>query len=378
MKNHLRDARITRRQALALLGAGSGFGVLATGGPLVRAAAGAVQAGAANRASSPIPRGAVIRTILKDLTPDQLGNGSILFHEHMSFNSGFFEKMRPASAPRPATPLPPSYLENVALVAEEVRATGKEGVGLIVDGGHADMGANYDHLRQVAEKSGVHIVASGGYYLQLTYPPDVSQKSEDELADGLARDAAKYRWGALGEIGVSEEITPDERKVLRVVAKTQARTGLPIFTHNSHAGCKKCALEQIDILEKAGVSMRNLCIGHLSDIRDDPDADTHKEIARRGAFLGFDTVGHQLGQGDSKKLAMILKVLEAGYEDHVLLSADFASERETKLNGGAGYSSVTAVFVPKMRYAGVKEATIKKILTDNPKRFLAFVPKVSS
>src|SRR5205814_8920232 len=65
------------------------------------------------------------------------------------------------------------------------------------------------------------------------------------------------------------------------------------------------------------------------------------------SFLGFDTVGHQLAQGDAKKVALILQVLEAGYEDHVLLSSDFASERETKFNGGAGYSSVTAIFLPK-------------------------------
>ena len=70
-----------------------------------------------------------------------------------------------------------------------------------------------------------------------------------------------------------------------------------------------------------------------------------------------------------------MKVLEAGYEDSVLLSADFASEPEIKANGGAGYSSVFTVFVPKLRYAGVKDATIKKIMNDNPKRFLSFVPK---
>jgi predicted metal-dependent phosphotriesterase family hydrolase len=32
-------------------------------------------------------------------------------------------------------------------------------------------------------------------------------------------------------------------------------------------------------------------------------------------------------------------------------------------------------FVPKLRFAGVKETTIRKILVDNPRRFLAFVPK---
>jgi phosphotriesterase-related protein len=59
----------------------------------------------------------------------------------------------------------------------------------------------------------------------------------------------------------------------------------------------------------------------------------------------------------------------------VLLSADFASDPEIKANGGAGYSSVTMVFLPKLRYAGVKEATLHKIMVDNPKRFLAFVPR---
>jgi predicted metal-dependent phosphotriesterase family hydrolase len=65
-------------------------------------------------------------------------------------------------------------------------------------------------------------------------------------------------------------------------------------------------------------------------------------------------------------------------EDQILLSSDSAAERETKANGGAGYNSVTAVFLPKLRYAGVKGATLHKIMVENPKRFLAFVPKTTS
>ena len=71
---------------------------------------------------------------------------------------------------------------------------------------------------------------------------------------------------------------------------------------------------------------------------------------------------------------MILKLLEAGMEERILVASDFASDPETKANGGAGYSSVSTVFLPKLRYAGVSPATIEKLMTDNPKRFLAFVP----
>jgi phosphotriesterase-related protein len=377
MKSISLPVAISRRRALRLLGLGTGAGLVTALGQERSATAALLQSTSPPR-MGPIPRGAIIRTILKDVSPEALGNGAILFHEHLSFGSDFFERMRPANAPRPATPGPPSYLTDPDVVTDEVRATGRDGVSCIVDGGHADMGTNYEHLRKIAEGSGVHIVASGGYYLQILYPPEVSTKSDDQLIEGLVQDAAAKRWGAFGEIGSSEEITADERSVFRVIAKAQLRTELPVFTHTSHAGCKKCALEQLDILESAGANLRSLCIGHLSDIRDDPNADTHKEIARRGAYVGFDTVGHQLAQGDAKKLAMIMRVLDAGYEDHVLLSSDFASERETKFNGGAGYSSVTTVFLPKLRYAGVKEATIHKIMVENPKRFLAFVPKRTS
>jgi phosphotriesterase-related protein len=375
MTRTFRTAAVTRRDVLRVLGIGAGAGLI----PVLsdhRSAAGLLQATPPRITS--IPRGAVIRTILKDLSPSALGNGAILFHEHLSFGGSFFERMRPANAPRPATPPAPSYLENPDLVIEEVRAAAKDGVSCIVDGGHADMGTNYEHLRKIAEHSGVHIVASGGYYLQIMYPPEVSAQSEDQLVEGLVQDAAAKRWGAFGEIGSSEEMTSDERKVFRVMGKTQVRTGLPVFTHTSHAGCRKCALEQLDILESTGANLRNVCIGHLSDIRDDPKAETHKQIAKRGAFLGFDTVGHQLGQGDGKKVELIIEVLQAGYEDSILLSSDFAAERETKFNGGAGYGSVTAVFLPKLRYAGVRDATIHKITVENPKRFLAFVPKQTS
>src|SRR5580704_7191693 len=128
MKNTDRSVLLSRRDALGLLGAGAGLGLVSAFGGRAEPAAAWFQAGSATARMTPIPRGAIIRTILKDLPPEGLGNGAILFHEHMSFDSTFFEKMRPANAPRPATPPPLSYLENVDLVTDEVRASGKDGV----------------------------------------------------------------------------------------------------------------------------------------------------------------------------------------------------------------------------------------------------------
>jgi predicted metal-dependent phosphotriesterase family hydrolase len=320
------------------------------------------------------PKGAIIRTILKDVTPESLGGGATLFHEHITIND-------PAPSwlpPRKNAP-PPAYGGKIDLMVDEVRALAKDGVSCIVDGSTIDLGKNLDHLKEIATRTGFPIVAAGGYYLHATYPPEVAEKSEDELARKLMSDAAAQRWGAMGEIGVSQHpMYPDEQKVLKAVCKTNLQTGLPIFTHNPHTGCSACAVEQMDIIESMGVNPAHVCIGHLADITDDPKAETHKSLAKRGTFLGFDTVGRRLTQPDSKKLEMVLAVIDAGYEDHVLLGSDFATEDELKANHGAGFDSAMIVFVPKMRAAGVKEETIHKILVDNPRRFLAFVPNKTS
>ena len=68
---------------------------------------------------------------------------------------------------------------------------------------------------------------------------------------------------------------------------------------------------------------------------------------------------------------MMLTVLDAGYEDSILLSSDMAHNSQLKANWGEGFSAVLVTFAGKLRYAGVDEATLRKILHDNPRRFLA-------
>ena len=77
---------------------------------------------------------------------------------------------------------------------------------------------------------------------------------------------------------------------------------------------------------------------------------------------------------EREKVDMVLNALEAGYEDHILLSSDFANTAQIKANWGNGFSTVLVQFVSKLRYYGVPDETIHKILVDNPRRWLAHVP----
>src|SRR6185436_912211 len=73
-------SRVDRRRILSLLGAGAAVGVAS------RWLDSTSPAAAAARQAAPVtfPRGAVIRTVLKDVPPDSLTTAT-LFHEHLSF-----------------------------------------------------------------------------------------------------------------------------------------------------------------------------------------------------------------------------------------------------------------------------------------------------
>src|SRR4051812_32540398 len=83
--------RFTRRQALQVLGAGATC---------------AIQ----GRAQAPaFPKGAIIRTVLKDYAPEDLAGGATLFHEHMQLAPDFNAKFGAATAAaRAANGLPPA------------------------------------------------------------------------------------------------------------------------------------------------------------------------------------------------------------------------------------------------------------------------------
>src|SRR5438128_5759248 len=183
---------LSRREAVRLLGAGAG--ILAG---LHEDLAFAAQAGARRGSKASFPKGAIIRTILKDVPPDTLGKGATLFHEHISIRDPV-----PSWQPPPKEPVTPLG-SDINLMVEELKATGKDGVSCIVNAGTKDLGQNIEKIRTMAQRSGIHIVLANGYWTQRNYPPEVATQTEDEIAEGFIRDAAAERWGALGEIGSS-------------------------------------------------------------------------------------------------------------------------------------------------------------------------------
>jgi phosphotriesterase-related protein len=316
------------------------------------------------------PDAAIIRTVLGDVAPDSLGERATLFHEHLSFE---WAKVRGPNGRGPQT----GPEKDAGLVAEQVNLAAAENVGCIVDAGTTDVGRDVAFLKEVAARTRVHIVACGGMYMQRTYPPDLAARSEEQIADELVRDAATNRYGAFGEIGEMPDtaMSPDERKVFRSVGKAHLRTNLPIFTHNAYGTGpnvpRDAGLRQLDAFESVGVMPGRVAIGHTCCL-DDPSAGVIKDIAKRGAFVGFDRVTGGLVP-DDRKVTMLLAFLEAGYADNLLLSADYNFTARSAAR--PGYGTTLTMFVPKLRQAGVGEQIIRRVTIENPRRFLGFVPR---
>ena len=357
---------LTRRDALQIVG----LGALAM-----------AVAPTAGRAQTPaFPKGAIIRTLFKDYAPEELAGGATLFHEHLSLGEDFNQRFRaasqavlaaqgisapaagsaPAGTSAPPPPAPgPDPMRNVELMAQELRDAQRDGVACIVDASLEGAGMDLRFIRDAARMSGLPIVKGAGFYTQPFYPQQVASMSESQLTQALIRQADEYPAGAYGEIGSWDDITALERRVFRAVGKAHLATNLPIFTHTGIPG--KSALEQLDILEDAGVDPRRVAIGHLGNLND-PNLYVHKAICRRGAFVGFDRQG---SPRDTAVVSLAMGLIEAGFADHILVSGD----------ASRGYARPVTVFVPKLKAAGAGDATLHRITVDNPRRFLAFVPK---
>jgi phosphotriesterase-related protein len=405
----------SRREALGMLGMG---------------AAAAMLPEFASAADLTFPQGAVIRTILKDYKPEELAGGVTLFHEHMSFKDDFMTRWqgystdtrRETAAPstmRPPTPnsAPPAaagraggaaaggaaagggagrgaaagagrgaapvataqpkgfFMQDADYMTEELERAKKEGIGCIVDAGHPDMGRDPQFLKTISQRSGLPIVLGGGFYTQPFYPKDISTMSEEQIVRAIVKQVEDDPIGVFGEIGSWDDISADERKVFRSIGKAHLATNLSIFTHTGIPG--KSAMEQLDLLEDAGVKPNRICIGHLGNLTPQASGDNtlavQRAICRRGAFIGIDRQG---GPGDTPQVAMVMSLLDAGYADNLMFSADIAGVASMEQAGGPGYGKTWTVFVPKIKAAGASDAVLHQIMYDNPRRFLAFVPKI--
>jgi phosphotriesterase-related protein len=267
-------------------------------------------------------------------------------------------------------------LSDEAAAIEELGLFAAQGGRTVVDPTCRGIGRNPAALRRISQATGLQIVMGSGYYLQASHPPELAGMSEDAIADQIVAEATEgidgVRIGLIGEIGVSSDFTPDERRSLRGAARAQRRTGLPLMVHLP--GWFRLGGEVLDIVEAEGGDPARTVLCHMNPSCE--DFDYQRGLAARGAFIEYDMVGMDFFYADQQVQCPdddaaaegILRLIESGYGDRVLLSQDVFLKMMLTRYGGNGYGFVARHFLPRLVRHGITPEAARALMIDNPAR----------
>ena len=106
----------------------------------------------------------------------------------------------------------------------------------------------------------------------------------------------------------------------------------------------------------------------------------------QGIYIAFDCFGHEFYcdngaydadwpwhfSSDTDRVAGLVKMVEAGYTDQLLLSQDICVKMQLRRYGSNGYAHVLENIVPMLLHAGVTQGQIDTMLVSNPARLFPF------
>ncbi|HEU4566402.1 MAG TPA: hypothetical protein VFR99_00105 [Marmoricola sp.] len=297
-----------------------------------------------------------VMTVLGEVEADELG--VTLPHEHV-----FVDLVREYRGD--------GLLNDPALAVAELSAFAEAGGRTVVDCTTVGLGRDPSALVEVARATGLHVVMGCGFYRDPYLPADLDRLPVDAVAELIVRDIEEgvdgtgVRAGVIGEIGADRAwMSAREERSFRAAARAHRRTGLTITTH---AARWPVGGPQLDLLGEEGVDPGRVVIGHCDMV---PDPDYHLSLARRGAWVQFDTV-----QGESEydvrcRVAWLRNLAEHGHLDRVLLSQDVCLRSNLRAMGGCGYTYVVTGFAEVLRSSGFDDADLRRLLVDNPRRAL--------
>jgi phosphotriesterase-related protein len=268
-------------------------------------------------------------------------------------------------------------LDDEPLAIAELKAFAAEGGRTVVEPTCQGIGRDPRALRRVSEATGLNIVMGAGYYLGSSHPEKVAAMTAEQIADEIVGEATQgvdgsdVKIGLIGEIGVSSDFTAREEKSLRGAAQAQVRTGLPLMVHLP--GWFRLGHRVLDVVAEEGGDLRHTVLCHMNPSHDDQPY--QQELAARGAFIEYDMIGMDFFYADQQvqcpsdeeAARAIVKLVQAGYTDRILLSHDVFLKMMLTRYGGNGYAYIPRHFLPRLRRHGLNEAILNQIMRDNPR-----------
>ena len=254
------------------------------------------------------------------------------------------------------------------------------GIDSIVDATTYDLGKDPDLLREVSEGSGVNIINTTGWWLDV--PRFIRGVSPNQMAREFIKDVEDGFRGTDIKAGILkcaadyQGVTEELELMARAVSRAHLETGLPIMVHSYPTG--QVARRQIEIFSEEGVDLTRVKIDHSNDTT---DTEYLKWILDQGCFLGLDRYPGRL-VSPHMRTATMKSLIDDGYGDRLCPAHDciclhihkelpdgsIPLEHEFTRSNVDQYLYIHRHVIPDLEEMGVSREKIDDLFVNNPRR----------
>lgn len=256
------------------------------------------------------------------------------------------------------------------------------GIDTIVDPTTLELGRDVHLMAEVSRLTGINIIACAGWWKEPP-PQFLMGISADRLSKIFIREIREGISGTSIKAGILKAasdisgVTEWQEKVLRAVARAHHLTGVPIMLHSWSPG--RVGERQIAILKEEGIDLARVKMDHSNDT---DDIGYLNWLLEQGCYLGMDRYPGKEGLTSDDRTKTLKTLIDAGYADRLLLSHDIAivdTSIESPLGkkpyteegrtNPYGFLYIKKVVFPQLQESGVPESVLKRLCTENPRKF---------
>lgn len=357
-----------------------------------------------------------IRTVCGDISPDELGFTSM--HDHTFLNlevaGGFMESMFPGVTQEMVEFKPENYgflktgtylmckeLQRVDDMEGLVKEFGYfKGIGgsSVVDPSPSTGLSDPLKTRDLARRTGLHIIMATGVYHETAIPEEYRYKDADFYYSFMKNEVENGISGTDVKPGVLKGALASgcdmEQAVVEACIRLSSETGMLTNIHTEPMMDGDTIVELLDSLcEKYGLDHDRVLVCHMDnriagsvpvvDYLEDPgtdrtlDLELQKTLLSKGYNIGLDTWGMPVENenffmpDDFERLKALITLADLGYVEHIALGNDFSSKLMWRQYGGHGCTRFADFGLKMMEMLG-RDEQVHKLAYENPARMLAF------
>ena len=278
--------------------------------------------------------------------------------------------IEPVAGALPGAPV----LNQRELILAELGLYRRAGGGSVIDCQPGGCGRASRALQSLSVDSGVRIVCCSGYHRQRYYGPDawLWRAKTDEIQAEFARELSLGTRETRGDPGtvragfvkaaLEASLAETPLAPLEAAARAAAESGAALLIHTERG----LAVEDfLPGLLAWGVRPAQVILCHI-DKR--PDFGLHRELAKEGYLLEYDTFYRPLYDPETNLWPLIQRMVADGWSANLALATDMADSALWRSFSGAsvpGMAGILELILPRLEQVGIQETAIKAILGRN-------------